>query len=134
MSYYQADYYKNPTPYTSSDKREPVPGWGVDPRIAGPRRVGVGAWAAQTDTGRRAIMRPDAVRRPISRSDLLAKALETQKGGDLTPQNGGAPPAPNGEVQLPPPAAEESLLDKVPIWVFPLGAAVIVGGLYWYTS
>ena len=43
MSYYESNYYQNPGPhYGTSDKDEPVPGWGLLPRIAGPRMVGVG--------------------------------------------------------------------------------------------
>jgi hypothetical protein len=42
------------------------------------------------------------------------------------PSNGGAPPRA--------PDAELSFIDKVPVWVFPVAAAVVVGGLYWYTS
>jgi len=43
MSYYDSNYYHNPGPYYgTSDKGEPVPGWGLLPNIAGPRMVGVG--------------------------------------------------------------------------------------------
>lgn len=42
-SYYQANYYQNPTPYDESDIGEPVPGWGTTRSVAGPVRVGVGA-------------------------------------------------------------------------------------------
>lgn len=50
MSYYESNYYQNPGPhYGTSDKDEPVPGWGLLPRIAGPKMVGVGA--PMIDTG-----------------------------------------------------------------------------------
>jgi hypothetical protein len=89
MSYYQADYYRNPVPYTSSDVGEPVPGWGVNLRIAGPRRVGVGAIV------RRRAERPAARQRsPLTRvttaPQMLADALARQQGqqeGDVIPQN-----------------------------------------------
>lgn len=43
MSYYSSNYYQNPGPYyVTSDKDEPVPGWGLMPTIAGGPRVGVG--------------------------------------------------------------------------------------------
>lgn len=46
MSYVQSnDFYSNrPRPYLTSDVGEPVPGWGSNPQIAGPPRVGVGAF------------------------------------------------------------------------------------------
>jgi hypothetical protein len=44
----------------------------------------------------------------------------------LIVSNGGAPP-PVSDVEL-------SFIDKVPVWVFPVAAAVLMGGLYWYTS
>lgn len=47
MSYYESNYYENPGPaYCESDIDEPVPGWGVEPTMAGGRRVGVGAIVA----------------------------------------------------------------------------------------
>lgn len=44
-SYVQDDgaYYRNPRPYLTSDIGAPVPGWGVNPQVAGPRMIGVGA-------------------------------------------------------------------------------------------
>jgi hypothetical protein len=60
---------------------------------------------------------------------MLADALARQQGqqeGDVIPQNGAPPPSV--------PEAEISFIDRVPVWVFPLAAAVVVGGVYWYTS
>lgn len=43
MSYIMTNFYKNPGPmYHGSDVNEPVPGWGINPNLAGPARVGVG--------------------------------------------------------------------------------------------
>lgn len=43
MSYVEGNFYRNPGPaYACSDKDEPVPGWGVQPIMAGPEYVGVG--------------------------------------------------------------------------------------------
>lgn len=42
MSYYQSSYYRNPQPYDAPDLDEPVPGWGLSTRMAGPAMVGVG--------------------------------------------------------------------------------------------
>lgn len=36
-------YYRTPWPVAMPYKRVPVPGWGMNPRLAGGRRVGVGA-------------------------------------------------------------------------------------------
>lgn len=47
MSMYEANYYRNPVPYTSSDIGEPIPGWGTTVRVAGPARLGVGAFGAE---------------------------------------------------------------------------------------
>lgn len=43
MSYYDVDYYGNPMPYYAGrSATRTVPGWGVLPRAAGNRRIGVG--------------------------------------------------------------------------------------------
>lgn len=43
MSYVVTNFYENPGPYYgTSDKDEPVPGWGPLPVMAGGERVGVG--------------------------------------------------------------------------------------------
>lgn len=45
----QPSYWQNyPEPFYPDWAREPVPGWGVRPVMAGPARVGVGAWAPKT--------------------------------------------------------------------------------------
>lgn len=49
-SYYTANYYGNPVPYDASDVGEPVPGWGTTVRVAGPARLGVGAFGQQLFT------------------------------------------------------------------------------------
>lgn len=48
-SYYASspNYYRNPVPYTSGDYGAPVPGWGVNPQVAGPARLGIGAITLQ---------------------------------------------------------------------------------------
>ena len=43
MAHYQPNYWNNyPAPFYPGWKREPVPGWGVRPVMAGPGYVGVG--------------------------------------------------------------------------------------------
>ena len=46
MSYIANDnYYQNPRPrFYADEKQAPVPGWGVTPNMAGPRRIGVGGY------------------------------------------------------------------------------------------
>lgn len=97
MSYYQANYYRNPVPYMSPNMGAPVPWWGSDSRIAGPKMVGVGQTAA-----------------PMSKlrftPTMRIKAM-------LAP----SAPAPS------PIAAEEekSIFDQW--WIYPVGALVLVG-------
>jgi hypothetical protein len=50
MSYYTADYFKNPMPYYDGPSaRRTVPGWGQLPRSAGNARIGVGLDLSQMD-------------------------------------------------------------------------------------
>jgi hypothetical protein len=49
MSYVVTNFYENPGPYYgTSDKGEPVPGWGPLPVMAGGDLVGVGVMAVAT--------------------------------------------------------------------------------------
>jgi hypothetical protein len=44
MAHYRPNYWNNyPDPYYQGWAREPIPGWGVRPVMAGPAMVGVGA-------------------------------------------------------------------------------------------
>jgi hypothetical protein len=132
MSYYQADYYRNPVPYTSSDIGEPVPGWGTTIRVAGPRRVGVGARmemrAEERPAMQRVTGRPAAIRAPLLTLDTTGAAF---------PENGAAPPpCPEGQVLDPTTGGciDEgiSVIDKIPWWAWPIGAAVLMGGIGYY--
>lgn len=103
-SYYEADYYGNPVPYTSSDIGEPVPGWGVNPFVAGPSRLGVGAMIEARST------------RPwLSSVSVPQKQLDTTQ--------------PAGEGVQPPPTGGSMV---VPWWVYPTAAAVALGALGYY--
>lgn len=52
MSYVTTNFYQNPGPYYgTSDKGEPVPGWGPLPVMAGGARVGYGQVLAQHARG-----------------------------------------------------------------------------------
>lgn len=47
MSYIVDDYYRNTGPVAFEDERyAPVPGWGMNPLLAGPRRIAVGGLGA----------------------------------------------------------------------------------------
>ena len=49
---YQPNYWNNyPAPFYPGWKREPIPGWGVRPVMAGPAYVGVGAISMELDPG-----------------------------------------------------------------------------------
>jgi hypothetical protein len=54
MSYYMMDYSMT-DPGTPGWQFAPVPGWGVNPAAAGPRRVGVGLLGFGQDTGARTV-------------------------------------------------------------------------------
>lgn len=104
MSYYQSspNYYRNPVPYLSSDIGEPVPGWGVHTPVAGPSRLGVGQYATKLSSA--------ALMKQLAPGITLKPAVSTTPSG-------------------PQPTAE----DKVtPWWIWPLGAAVLVGGVGYY--
>lgn len=104
-SYYEAPYYRNPVPYTSSDIGEPVPGWGVNPNVAGPARVGIGAMAKAGGA---------AVAMPMSDAMLRLK-LDLTKMQDI-----------DGTAAEPGAGGEEP---PVPWWVWPIGAAIAMGTL-----
>lgn len=67
MSYVVTNIYENPGPYYgTSDKGEPVPGWGPLPVMAGGERVGVGQ-----------IQR--AVAEPTRLQSIEAQAIESKE-------------------------------------------------------
>jgi hypothetical protein len=114
-SYYQSTpgYYRNPVPYTQSDIGAPVPGWGTSVRVAGPARVGVGA-------------------DPAEQRMLLTKAqrLVPRWTGDVTGEEP-APTPPDVDEPLDVPA-EASEVGGVPWYVWPIAAAVVLGGVGYY--
>lgn len=57
MSYVQSNsFYSNaPSPYVQDDRGAPVPGWGVNPAVAGPRMIAVGQGDESSTTPARAI-------------------------------------------------------------------------------
>lgn len=73
MSYYESNYYENPGPaYCESNYGAPVPGWGVEPTMAGGRRVGVGAILAPVEPGR-FVMTPGRVMVPMTEGEDLTR-------------------------------------------------------------
>lgn len=109
MSYYAGDYYRNPIPYTSFDFGEPVPGWGVDLKVAGPQRVGVGALGLTV--GERMAQSSEFVRVPgIS--------------VPVSPQ-----PLPSPDPYLP---SEPSVEGGMPSWLLPAVAVAGLGALGFY--
>jgi hypothetical protein len=116
-SYYEADYYGNPVPYLESDIGEPVPGWGVNPRVAGPPRLGVGA----INPNLRAVM---SNKGGISLSPHLSQRFSQQGGG--TQQRGDTRTSDGGVA----PGEEEAT--GLPWWVYPTAAAVALGALGFY--
>jgi len=105
MSYYAGNYWKNPVPYTSSDIGEPVPGWGVNPAVAGPTRVGVGAVVGAT-------MAATSSTSPFAAKKILRRKMVLTEGGGVDD------------------GAGEEFADKItPFWVWPAVAAVVLGGI-----
>lgn len=107
-SYYEADYYENPVPYTSTDVGAPVPGWGPDPRVAGPPYVGVGAVSQRvvskyTPMARRVVM------------GTPATTPTSEPGGTVDQQAADAAANGNGE--------------PMAWWIWPVAAVVIMGGV-----
>jgi hypothetical protein len=117
-SYYQStpNYYRNPVPYVQSDIGAPVPGWGTSVRVAGPQRVGVGETPG-------AAVPPRMI---LSKASLLRRVLPstTEAGGEPEP-----PPAEPPPVEVPP---EASQVGGVPWFVWPIAAAVVLGGVGYY--
>lgn len=121
-SYYQStpNYYRNPVPYTESDIGAPVPGWGVNASVAGPARVGVGADL------------PPVVRLPAAFRQRVA--YEIPGGGDMVggggETNGGA--ADDSGLLDDETLAEASQVGGVAWYVWPIAAAVVLGGVGYY--
>jgi hypothetical protein len=119
-SYYQStpSYYRNPVPYTQSDIGAPVPGWGTSVRVAGPARLGVGSnGGAPTSVPDRII---------LQKASLLRRVIPstTEAGGEPAP-----PPAEPPPVEVPP---EASQVGGLPWYVWPVAAAVVLGGVGYY--
>lgn len=108
-SYYEADYYRNPVPYRQSDIGEPVPGWGVNPLVAGPARLGVGA-PPMLDTS--------LIRASSAQMQTPILQMQQQRGGTTTTEGGVAPGA----------GAPMAL----PWWTYPAAAAVALGLVGFY--
>lgn len=117
-SYYTADYYQNPTPYESSDIGEPVPGWGTTVSIAGPSRLGVGAYGADLNIAKAAASLRHLSPETLSRLRSTARQRDTTT--TTTADTG------NGESQ--PDAPSKPL----PWWIWPAAAAVLLGGVGYY--
>lgn len=115
-SYYTADYYRNPVPYTSSDIGEPVPGWGTTISIAGPPRLGVGALGI--------------VRAPFQSLTPAQRALLAEKVARV---KAGLPPLTTDDAVTT--AADAAVVATVeedkpmPWWIWPVAAAVVLGGV-----
>lgn len=114
-SYYQSspNYYRNPVPYTRSDIGAPVPGWGTSVRVAGPARVGMGADV-----------------KPLVMTSAMAAQLRRVMPASTT-EAGGEPAPPPAEEPLPlPPEASE--VGGLPWYIWPIAAAVVLGGVGYY--
>jgi len=60
MSYYLADYFKNPpSPYEHGSATRTVPGWGVSAAVAEGARIGVGATLTKADIARLHVRVPE---------------------------------------------------------------------------
>lgn len=110
-SYYTADYYQNPTPYESSDIGEPVPGWGTTVSIAGPSRLGVGAYGVTLSL--EAIRRAGAAARRKSVTTVSTQDADTS-ADDTSAEDTSEPSKP------------------LPWWIWPAAAAVVLGGVGYY--
>ena len=98
-------YWKNyPDPYYPEWATEPVPGWGVRPVAVGPAKVGVGGYVA---VGQFAIATPQ--QQQLTLMKVKAPVFKTLP----SPEEGAFP----GEGA------------QIPWWAWPLGAAVVMGGI-----
>ena len=113
-SYYQStpNYYRNPVPYVRGDVGAPVPGWGTSVRVAGPQRVGIGE-----TTMPKMVLAKAALLRRVQAPD--ADVADTPPPADEPPQ----------DVIVPPEASE---VMGLPWYVFPIAAAVVLGGVGYY--
>lgn len=114
-SYYEStpNYYRNPVPYLNSDVGAPVPGWGVNPLVAGPPRLGVGATLGER-------IAQSTISRDISPVylDRLTAASTPQSGGTVSP---GTPTVDSSK--------------GLPWWVIPVGAAgLLAAGTFFATK
>ncbi len=114
-SYYEADYYKNYTPYESSDVGEPVPGWGTTISVAGPARLGVGQ-DLDIAKARAGFQRLS----PEGKARLAAEYARRYPSAVVR----GEECAPVEQPTLPG--------EPLPWWIWPLGAAVVLGGIGYY--
>lgn len=104
-SYYEStpNYYRNPVPYLNSDVGAPVPGWGVNPLVAGPPRLGVGATLGER----------------IAQSTTVRNVLPVRSGAAL--QSGGSV------------ATQDHEEPSLPSWVLPAAVSfVAVGGVLFF--
>lgn len=116
-SYYQSPtgYYRNPVPYTHDDRGAPVPGWGTSVRVAGPARVGVGA--VKVGSIDASLLRKAALLHRVADPGESDVALEPEQPLDEEP------------LDLPPEASE---VGGLPWFVWPIAAAVVLGGVGYY--
>lgn len=96
-------YWSNPPrPFLPGSKRAPVPGWGVNPAVAGPYRTGVGAVVP---------LDPSLLRRQMAYS-----VVAPDVGGGEDP--GYQPPSDTAQQD-----------QGIPWWYFAAGAVVVTAGV-----
>lgn len=139
-SYYESSYYRNPVPYTHSDIGEPVPGWGTTVSVAGPARLGVGAFGqADALTKLKSSLRMlEMIRDAQAKSGcggkrpcptkLVLNGIEQKKADIRTMETSEAIMTAVEESEETPPTEVGGL----PWWVWPVAAGVVLTGVGFY--
>lgn len=119
-SYYQSTpgYYRNPVPYLASDVGAPVPGWGVNPLVAGPPKLGVGATLGQRIATNTAKAKIDLTK--------FARFAQAQRSPSLSPSADPSAPSPT------PASSDPDKIMGLPWWALPAGAAVLLVGVGYF--
>lgn len=138
MTYYKVtpSYFRNPGPVypPSGDYGAPFPGWGTNPNMAGPARLGVGAVPAKTCVEMGMPQIRDSKGRPVTTGDgepvcfdFAGAHREEQelRGGPVVKGPGGQMFV-QGSTDTPP--AAQTSVGGVPWWVW-IAAPVAVGGV-----
>lgn len=129
-SYYQGDYYRNPTPYTSSDIGAPVPGWGVNPRVAGPARVGVGALTLS----KAALLSPTVQQAAAAQPSLFDPIAKPQGRPAPSTFESRILPAESVDASYYTETGAGTEASGVPTYVWALLGVAVVGGAIWMSK